>query len=70
VGKVFKPDLRRSAISRVLNAELAEAGLSARVVEVAEDKKRGLVARLAPKQDEAGVQALMGKFTTQWDWKA
>jgi fatty-acyl-CoA synthase len=70
VGKVFKPDLRRSAISRVLNAELAEAGLSARVVEVAEDKKRGLVARLSPKQDEAGVQALMGKFTTQWDWKA
>ena len=53
-----------------VNAELAEAGLSARVVEVAEDKKRGLVARLAPKQDEAGVQALMGKFTTQWDWKA
>ena len=69
VGKVFKPDLRRKAIARVLDAALAEAGLAARVVEVAEDKKRGLVARLAPKADEAAVQALMGQFTTPWDWK-
>lgn len=69
VGKVFKPDLRRRAIARVFDAALAEAGLDARVAEVVEDKKRGLVARIAPRQDEAAVQALLGKFATPWDWQ-
>jgi fatty-acyl-CoA synthase len=46
VGKVFKPDLRRLAITRVYDAALAEAGLAARVKEVVEDKKMGLVAHL------------------------
>ena len=46
VGKIFKPDLRKSAITRVYNAALEEAGVSARVTSVADDKKRGLVAQL------------------------
>ncbi len=46
VGKVFKPDLRRLAIKRVLNAALKDAGLSAEVNDVVEDRKRGLVARI------------------------
>lgn len=69
VGKVFKPDLRRRAIRRICDAALAEAGLAARVTEVVEDKKRGLVAQLAPRADEAAVQAVMGRFTTAWDWQ-
>ena len=69
VGKVFKPDLRRKAIARIYDAALAEAGLSARVAEVAEDKKRGLVARLAPRADEAKVAELLGQFTCAWEWK-
>ncbi|MDR0810176.1 MAG: acyl-CoA synthetase [Gemmobacter sp.] len=69
VGKVFKPDLRRRAIARVFDAALAEAGLAPRVAEVVEDKKRGLVARIAPRRDEAAVQALLGKFATPWDWQ-
>ena len=72
VGKVFKPDLRRRAISRVLDAALADAGLAARVVAVKEDKKRGLVAQLertGPVED-ADVEKLMGEFAGPWEWAA
>ena len=70
VGKVFKPDLRRMAITRVYDAALAEAGIGAHVAEVIEDKKRGLVARLARTSpvDEAKVAALLGGFTQPWEW--
>jgi fatty-acyl-CoA synthase len=70
VGKVFKPDLRRLAITRVYDAALEQAGLSARVVEVIEDKKRGLVARVsrsgAPSDD--AVRAAIGGFITPWEF--
>ena len=46
VGKVFKPDLRRRAIARVFDAALAEAGAGARVAEVVEDRRLGLVAEV------------------------
>ena len=72
VGKVFKPDLRRLAITRVYDAALAEAGVPARVGAVIEDKKRGLVARLeksAPVEDEV-VGRVLGQFATPWDWAA
>ncbi|HSF92749.1 MAG TPA: AMP-binding protein, partial [Paracoccaceae bacterium] len=51
VGKVFKPDLRRDAISRVFNQVLANANLDATVSEVVEDKKLGLVAVIAVNND-------------------
>jgi hypothetical protein len=72
VGKVFKPDLRRLAITRVFDAALAEAGLPARVTAVVEDKKRGLVARLeksAPVED-AAVGQVLGQFANPWEWAA
>ena len=66
VGKVFKPDLRRSAIKRVFDAELADTGAS--VAEVIEDKKRGLVARInmngASSED---VGAILGAHTRPWE---
>lgn len=70
VGKVFKPDLRRLAITRVYDAALAGAGLGAHVAEVVEDKKRGLVARIARSGavDDAAVQAVLGGFTRPWEW--
>ena len=70
VGKVFKPDLRRMAITRVYDAALAEAGLNARVAEVIEDKTRGLVAKLTRTGpvDEAAVAHKLGEFTRPWDW--
>ncbi|WP_347137658.1 acyl-CoA synthetase [Paracoccus sp. SSK6] len=69
VGKIFKPDLRRLAIKRVYDAALA--GTGAHVAEVVEDKKRGLVARLArgADTDEATVRAKLGEFTRPWEWE-
>ena len=70
VGKVFKPDLRRRAITRVYNAALAEAGLAAEVIEVSEDKKRGLVARIVRRGevDEERLGHVLGEFTRPWEW--
>lgn len=70
VGKVFKPDLRKSAITRIYNAALEEAKLNAQVVEVTDDKKRGLVAhvkRTGVVHDE-GVGHVLGAFTRPWEW--
>ena len=68
VGKVFKPDLRREAITRIYNEALAKADLEARVVSVSDDKKRGLVAQVelngAP---EASVQTVLGDFVRPWE---
>ena len=69
VGKVFKPDLRKRAIARVLEHDLAEAGHALRVSEVVEDRKRGLVARLqktGPVDDEA-VSRFLGQYTLPCD---
>ncbi|MCA8869705.1 MAG: acyl-CoA synthetase [Rhodobacteraceae bacterium] len=70
VGKVFKPDLRKSAITRVFNQALTKAEVKAEVVSVVEDKKRGLVARLKKtgKVDDAAVQAVLGDFVRPWEW--
>ena len=72
VGKVFKPDLRRRAIRRVFDEALAGKALAARVAEVVEDPKRGLVARLerTGEVDEAAVRGAMGEFATPWEWAA
>ena len=71
VGKVFKPELRKMAITRVYNAALEEAQLQARVVSVIDDKKRGLVAQLDRRgADEAEVAKVLGSFTRPWEWAA
>ncbi len=70
VGKVFKPDLRKRAITRIYDAALQEAGIAANVAEVIDSKKRGLVARLAKSGDvdEARVTEVLGQFTRPWVW--
>lgn len=72
VGKVFKPDLRRRAITRVFDETLAQEGFDARVAQVVEDPKRGLIAELSGKgsADEARLNALLGEFTVPWRWAA
>ncbi len=68
VGKVFKPDLRRNAITRVYNDALLKAGLAARVESVVDDKKRGLVAQVeANGIDEAKIAHVLGGFTRPWE---
>ena len=70
VGKVFKPDLRKRAITRIYNAALDEAKLNAEVVQVIDDKKRGLVAQVSKTgvvHDEE-VGHVLGAFTRPWEW--
>ena len=71
VGKIFKPDLRRMAITRVFNAALAGAGIGAVVQAVIEDKKRGLVAQLhkSGAVDDQAVTTVLGAFNTPWEWE-
>jgi fatty-acyl-CoA synthase len=72
VGKIFKPDLRRLAIVRVYDDALEKAGLDVRVVQVVEDKRRGLVAMLEAGDgaaDEAAVASALGAFVTPWEWR-
>ncbi|MFG6080707.1 acyl-CoA synthetase [Paracoccus litorisediminis] len=70
VGKIFKPDLRKLAIRRVYGEALEKAGLAVTVVEVIDDKKRGLVARLARQGtvDDKAVADCLGQFTLPWEW--
>ena len=71
VGKVFKPDLRKEAITRIYNTALEAAGLEARVVSVIDDKKRGLVAQVAPNgAGEQPVQTVLGDFVRPWEMAA
>jgi acyl-CoA synthetase (AMP-forming)/AMP-acid ligase II len=67
VGKIFKPDLRKRAITRVFDAALGETG--AKVSVVSEDKRRGLVAHIA--KPDAVADEEIGKalnaYTIPWE---
>lgn len=68
VGKVFKPDLRKMAITRVYNGALEQAGVAARVVSVTDDKKRGLVAQVAANgSSDADINGVLNNFTRPWE---
>ena len=67
VGKVFKPALRKSAITRVYNTTLAEAGLDAQVQKVVEDKQRGLVAQVVGSADDDAITEVLGGFSRPWE---
>ena len=68
VGKVFKPDLRKMAITRVYNGALEKGDVAARVVSVIDDKKRGLVAQVDLKgSSEADVGTILGDYTRPWE---
>ncbi|MDC0738644.1 acyl-CoA synthetase [Cognatishimia sp. SS12] len=69
VGKVFKPDLRKSAITRVFDAAFEAAGSPARVGLVVDDRKRGLVAQIIQNgSNEHDVRDVLGRFAVQWEW--
>ena len=68
VGKVFKPGLRKLAITRVIDNAFEEAGMSARVSEIVDHKTRGLVAHIAASDGESEkVEALLGSYTISWE---
>ena len=70
VGKIFKPDLRKSSITRIYNGALDKAGVPAQVTSVMEDKKLGLVAHVTKTGEvtDEQVTAVIGAFTRPWVW--
>ena len=71
IGKVFKPDLRRLAIIRTFNDILVENNINAKVNNVIEDKKLGLVAKLDKIDNEISDQQInnvLGQFIIPWQW--
>lgn len=69
VGKTFKPDLRRMAITRVFDQALSAAAIDGRVTGVIEDKKRGLVAQVtaSASASDAQIEAVLGQFIPKWE---
>jgi acyl-CoA synthetase (AMP-forming)/AMP-acid ligase II len=68
VGKIFKPDLRKDAITRIYNEALEANGLETRVVKVIDDKKRGLVAQVeANGVSDTAIQTILGGFIPKWE---
>ena len=68
VGKIFKPSLRKSAITRVYNEELKKNKVNAKVTSVEEDKLKGLVAiiDLEDKTTEDRVNNCLNEFIIPW----
>jgi len=69
VGKIFKPDLRKRAITRIFNQALESAGLEARVDQVVDDKQKGLVAKISAHDRDEAVQEAIGGFVVPWERK-
>jgi fatty-acyl-CoA synthase len=71
VGKIFKPDLRKDAITRIYNETMEANGLESRVVNVIDDKKRGLVAQIeANGVSDKAIQTILGGFVRPWEHAA
>ena len=71
VGKVFKPDLRKKAIARVLAETLKSEKIEAEVPSVEEDKHRGLVAYVSLKggeEEKSRAAKILGEFSIEWEF--
>ena len=69
VGKVFKPTLRGRAIKRVFEAAAKEVGCAAEV-EVINDERRGLVARVSlqgSEESRAAAAAALDRYPVTYD---
>ena len=67
VGKVFKPDLRKMAITRIFDQTLSEKNATARVSCVKDDKKLGLVAQISGEASDALIKEALQDFTIPWE---
>ncbi|MCY4543010.1 MAG: acyl-CoA synthetase [Rhodobacteraceae bacterium] len=72
VGKVFKPDLRKMAIDRVLQARFDEEGINSSVSTI-EEARRGLVVlvgSVGDPQQKVRIKDIMGEYALAWEWCA
>ena len=68
VGKIFKPELRKRAITRIFNAELANQNVKANVHDVVEDNINGLTAIIAVSSDTDldAIGDSLNQFIVPW----
>jgi fatty-acyl-CoA synthase len=66
VGKIFKPDLRRLAVSRVFKTALAESGISAEI-NVIKDERWGIKAMVTSPGMEQEISAVLGNFSVHFE---
>jgi fatty-acyl-CoA synthase len=66
VGKIFKPDLRRLAISRIFKTALADSGISAEV-NVIKDEQWGVKAIVTSSGPEQEISAVLGNFPVHFE---
>ena len=66
VGKIFKPELRKRAITRIYNNALATAGVSATVSKVEEDPREGLKAHITGASNPKAIGMVLDPFTFGW----
>ncbi|WP_371367849.1 acyl-CoA synthetase [Pseudomonas sp. QL9] len=68
VGKIFKPALQQREIARVIEQEAERSGLAQVAVEVVQDNRRGLVARVAAGTQRERLAPQLGRYSFQIDW--
>ncbi|WP_285961786.1 acyl-CoA synthetase [Pseudomonas tohonis] len=68
VGKIFKPALQQREIARVVRQEARGLGLAELSVEVVQDARRGLVARIAAGLQRETLAPALGRYSFQVDW--
>ena len=68
IGKIFKPELRKRAITRVYNEALEKAELASRVQEVIDHPKKGLTAIIEKNgvNDAKQIGKILDKFIFKW----
>ena len=67
VGKIFKPELRKRAITRIFNEALAKAGVTASVLKVEEHPKEGLKAYISGSCNTKDLAKTLDPFTIGWE---
>ena len=67
VGKVFKPDLRKMAITRVYNEALLAKQTDAKVTAVEDNKKLGLTAKVNGAASDEKIGAALQDFAGAWE---
>ena len=67
VGKVFKPDLRKMAITRVYNEALLAKQTDAKVTAVEDNKKLGLTAKVNGAASDEEIVAALQDFAGAWE---
>ena len=67
VGKIFKPDLRKKAISRVFDEALSKASVKAQVNSVVEHPKEGLKAHIVSEESPENISKVLSPYTVGWE---